>query len=51
MTFDIIFSFFAGAWFGLLPYMLLRYQNCDLFGSGRYLEGRTNDESEDSEQA
>jgi hypothetical protein len=26
------YTFIAGFWLGLLPYMLLRYCNCDLFG-------------------
>ena len=33
------YAFVAGLWLGLLPYMLLRYRNCDLFGRGSYREG------------
>lgn len=34
-----VFAFTAGLWFGLLPYMLLRYRGCDLFGRGSYVTG------------
>jgi hypothetical protein len=33
----IAVGFVYGLWFGLLPYMLLRYTNQDLFGNGRYV--------------
>jgi hypothetical protein len=35
-TFAVLYAFVAGVWLGLMPYMLLRYRNCDLFGRGSY---------------
>lgn len=34
------YSALVGLWLGLLPYMLLRYRNCDLLGNGKYLKGQ-----------
>lgn len=39
LIFALGYSFLAGLWLGLLPYMLLRYRNCDLFGAGSYVKG------------
>ena len=32
-----VLGLIAGGWLGLLPYMLLRYRRCDLFGHGIYV--------------
>jgi hypothetical protein len=38
MTAVAFFFSALGIWIGLMPYMLLRYRNCDLFGNGRYVK-------------
>ena len=46
--FIAVYALVAGLWLGLLPYMLLRYRGCDLFGDGSYQKGGVKNHDHDN---